>query len=731
MATRRLMTGYGISMAALIAAFYFLYDPDKPTWHTILWAVIGVTSAAAVLIGVYIHRPRRMSAWVLLAGGVLALTAGDVTYYIIELETPDPFPSWADAIYLLGFFPLLAAGLLSLARSGSAHKDRASLVDALTLTAGVGLLSWIFLIEPQIKDPDLSPVEKLIAVAYPLYDVLILALIVQMIASFRRTTSTIFLVVGGVGLLVADVLYGYQQLNGTFENGGITDLGWAVFYLFWGLAALHPSMKSLTMPRVTRESQVTGARLAVLTLAALIAPAVLFVEEWIGTVEDGHAIAIMSALIFFLVLVRLAGVVAGHRNAVARERGLREAGAALVSANHPLDVENAVREAIRKLLPAGTDHRVVLDAQGRDDEWAQAAPISAASTGTDRTYFVRTRDLGVDTAMSLDGFELTLVRRLALDDRPTGDPLLGALLVAAEDRPLVALSGAVDVLASQAALALERISLSNEIVRRNSEEYFRTLVHNTADVILILNDDNRIRYASPSAETVFGTVSSPGDRSGRSCTPRIGSSRGRSSSWCGPATTAPESRTGPCSVPTVGSFRSRCPAATSAQTRRSGGSSSRSGTSPSGDGWNASSPTGPSTTRSPVWPTGSCSTSGSNTRSRGRGGAARWSACCSSIWTTSRWSTTHSGTRSAISCSTRSGSDCPGVLRSNDTAARLGGDEFAVLIEDARDPEDVEQVADRIVASARPSRSCSAAASSTGPRASACRRPSRPPTGGI
>ncbi len=341
MATRKLMAGYGISMAVLTAAFYFLFDPLKPIWHTILWAVIGVTSAAAVLLGVYIHRPRRMSAWVLQAAAILALAAGDVTYLHPRdvLKQPDPFPSLADAFYLLGFFPLLVAGLLSLARSGSAHKDRASLVDALTLTAGVGLLSWIFLIEPQIRDPQLNAIEKLIAVAYPLYDVLILAVIVQMIASFRRTTSTIFLVVGGVGLLVADVIYGYQQLNGTWQNGTAVDLGWVVFYLFWGLAALHPSMKSLTMPRVTRESQVTGTRLAVLTLSALIAPAVLYIEESVGTVEDGHAIAIMSALIFFLVLVRLAGVVAGHRNAVARERGLREAGAALVSANQPAEVE--------------------------------------------------------------------------------------------------------------------------------------------------------------------------------------------------------------------------------------------------------------------------------------------------------------------------------------------------------------------------------------------------------
>ena len=62
------------------------------------------------------------------------------------------------------------------------------------------------------------------------------------------------------------------------------------------------------------------------------------------------------------------------------------------------------------------------------------------------------------------------------------------------------------MLASQAALALDRVVISRELSRRRSEEYFRALVHNTADVILIVDDDNRIGYASPSAAAVFGEI---------------------------------------------------------------------------------------------------------------------------------------------------------------------------------------------------------------------------------
>jgi PAS domain S-box-containing protein len=54
-------------------------------------------------------------------------------------------------------------------------------------------------------------------------------------------------------------------------------------------------------------------------------------------------------------------------------------------------------------------------------------------------------------------------------------------------------------------LALERISLTRQILARDSEQYFRALVLNATDVILIVDpDDLRVRYASPSGSAMFG-----------------------------------------------------------------------------------------------------------------------------------------------------------------------------------------------------------------------------------
>ena len=85
------------------------------------------------------------------------------------------------------------------------------------------------------------------------------------------------------------------------------------------------------------------------------------------------------------------------------------------------------------------------------------------------------------------------------------------LAVTGASRDLAELAGTFEVLARQAALVVERVVLSREVIRRNSEAYFRTLVHDTSDVILIVDDHGRIRYATPSARSIFGDVPVDGE----------------------------------------------------------------------------------------------------------------------------------------------------------------------------------------------------------------------------
>jgi PAS domain S-box-containing protein len=304
------------------------------------------------------------------------------------------------------------------------------------------------------------------------------------------------LAAGGIGLLASDIGYLLVQLHGTWHVGTPVDLGWVVFYVCWGAAALHPSMRELTEPKVMLRRKERQRRLVLLGLACLIAPAVLLIEELTDQVRDGAVIAICAAALSVLVLVRLARAVGIQRLAVERERGLRQAGASLLLATDEPGVSTVVNEAVSRLLPAGQSHRVLL---------------TAAHDGAPGMAMLYTRTLQPEIAERLGGFEVALRSPLSGSGQP--DPShLGALYISAEELALVDLQDAAQVLANQAALAIERIRLSAEVDRRNSEAYFRTLVLNTADVILIVDDDDRVRYASPSASSLFlstGLTDSP------------------------------------------------------------------------------------------------------------------------------------------------------------------------------------------------------------------------------
>ena len=48
--------------------------------------------------------------------------------------------------------------------------------------------------------------------------------------------------------------------------------------------------------------------------------------------------------------------------------------------------------------------------------------------------------------------------------------------------------------------------LRQEVMRQGNKAYFRTLVHDTSDAVLIISDDGKIRYATPSATSIFGEI---------------------------------------------------------------------------------------------------------------------------------------------------------------------------------------------------------------------------------
>src|ERR1700735_3316687 len=137
--------------------------------------VIGFSAVVAIVVGVRMHKAAPRLPWYLIALGQTFFVAGDVLSYNYKtfFGTNLPFPSVADPVYL-AVYPLTIAGLLLLIRRRNPGRDWTSLVDAMIVTIGLALLSWVFLIAPYAHDATLHLGTKLVSMAYPLGDILIL-----------------------------------------------------------------------------------------------------------------------------------------------------------------------------------------------------------------------------------------------------------------------------------------------------------------------------------------------------------------------------------------------------------------------------------------------------------------------------------------------------------------------------------------------------------------------------
>src|SRR5215210_3686670 len=233
----RLWIAYLVGGGLLTAAYVWV-PPLKASGPLI--NLLGLSSSVAIAVGIYLHRPRARAAWILFIVGQFLFFAGDLyTYSYPKLFGADvEFPSLGDGIYL-AVYPALVAGLFVLVRRRNPHGDRAGVIDSLILTVGVGLLSWVFLVAPNIHLSGLTVFEKGVSAAYPVGDILLLAAAIRLAVDRGQRVPAFYLLVGSiVCLLAVDAAYTYALLTDAYDHQLVYDVGWILYYLLWGAAAL-------------------------------------------------------------------------------------------------------------------------------------------------------------------------------------------------------------------------------------------------------------------------------------------------------------------------------------------------------------------------------------------------------------------------------------------------------------------------------------------------------------
>jgi diguanylate cyclase len=319
------------AMVALTGA-YAWGQISGPTWlkSGLVFNLIGGATVAALIVGARREQAGRRLPWYLFAFGQGLFVTSDVlaSNYERLFGHPLTFPSIADPFHL-AFYPFLVAGMVLLIRGRDERRDRAGLIDALIVTVALATLLWVYLIAPYTDDHGMSLLTSLTSIAYPAMDILLLGVVARVAAgSHRREPAFVFLLSGTVVLLLSDAIHGVKLREGGFDTSGILDIGWAIYYTLLGASALHPSMRQLSEPGPAHDGHLTRARLALLTCASFTAPLLIFVRVSVTDHLDLYVLVGASALMFALVLLRMAGLVRRNEQLAVEMVALTEENAA-------------------------------------------------------------------------------------------------------------------------------------------------------------------------------------------------------------------------------------------------------------------------------------------------------------------------------------------------------------------------------------------------------------------
>ncbi|PPK97861.1 PAS domain S-box-containing protein/diguanylate cyclase (GGDEF)-like protein [Kineococcus xinjiangensis] len=201
--------------------------------------------------------------WRLLAAGGAAFAAGQCAWAYQQVRGwPVPFPSWAEALFLLEF-PLIAAGVLCLADQSMRAVSRVRIiVDGLLLVTALLILFWDVALRPAyLEQAGAGRVALLVGLAFPLAHVVVLSLIGAVaVHSSARSRDFAFLAAGLLTSALAYAVFGWLAARQSYFTGHLVDSLWVLSFGLMCLAAWSPQSVAVRAQGGTALHEEAGAQ---------------------------------------------------------------------------------------------------------------------------------------------------------------------------------------------------------------------------------------------------------------------------------------------------------------------------------------------------------------------------------------------------------------------------------------------------------------------------------------
>src|SRR4051794_656499 len=297
----RLTQGVAFAFLAAFAAHALFRRGDGLEGFFSDWVYNGLvlTAAASCLVRSARRRGDRLP-WGLLGLGLLLWSGAEITntVYVSKLD-PVPYPSISDALWL-AFYPAAYVALVLHVRGRIEGERRASLwLDGLVAALAVAALVEVVVFRPVMATSGGSALEVATNLAYPLCDLVLLAVVVGVFAmtGWRPGRAWTLIGLGLCAAVAADCIFAFQAAEGTYEDGRILDALWPAATLLIGFAAWQPTGRSI-------EVRPSGLRVLVLPVVFGASSLALLVYDHFERIDD--LALVLASLTMIAVLARTA-----------------------------------------------------------------------------------------------------------------------------------------------------------------------------------------------------------------------------------------------------------------------------------------------------------------------------------------------------------------------------------------------------------------------------------------
>ncbi len=262
---------------------------------------LGVAALVAGVVGVRRHRPALRWPWLVISAALLLFLVGGATR--VALGTLGDLSSdralLPDLFTLPGYL-LVGLGLsgLARARAGREPGEVDALLDAVVAALGALAVAWVFLVNPVLSSAETPVSVRLLLVSYTPMSIFLLVVMARL--AFGLTGLRTFAdraLLGAVGaMLVGDVVYMLVDARIAEIPATVVDIPYALAYVGFIAAVLHPSMRLLCEPGRRDSFAPSRPRLAIVALALALPALVMAMWHDAGAGDRVALVTIVLSL---------------------------------------------------------------------------------------------------------------------------------------------------------------------------------------------------------------------------------------------------------------------------------------------------------------------------------------------------------------------------------------------------------------------------------------------------